>query len=138
MLGLSLVLHQLWWEGFELWSWHFVVVVAALWAATRPTSVPRFLAMVGAEVVSVTIDMPGVGSHTLLLGVCGASVLAYTGWVALRTRRLPEAGGLFAAVAPFLRVSVLVLYAAAALAKLNREFFDSAVSCAGPLFAQTA
>lgn len=78
LLALSLVLHQLWWEGFELWSWHFVVIVAALWAAARPTSVRRFVAMVGAEVVSVAIDMPGVGSHTLLLGVCGAAVLAYT------------------------------------------------------------
>ena len=138
LLALSLVMHQLWWEGFEVRSLHFVVILGALWAAARPTSVPRFLAMLGAEVVSVTLDMPGVGSHMLLLGVCGACVLAYAAAVAVPARRLPDAGVLFAGIAPFLRVSVLVLYVAAALAKMNGGFFDSAVSCAGPLTAQIA
>ena len=41
-------------------------------------------------------------------------------------------------LAPFLRLQAVLLYAAAALAKLNTGFLDPVTSCAGPLAAQLA
>jgi len=137
-LALSLILHQVWWFGFEVLSVHFVVVLAALWTLFRPTSIVRVLAMLAAEVCSVALDMPDVGSHTLLVLVSGASVLAYVGWTSLGPRRLPDAGLLFERIAPFLRVQLLLVYAVAAVAKLNTGFFDGAVSCGAALAAQVA
>ncbi len=138
LFAVSLLLHQLWWYGFELLSPHFVVVLAALWVVVRPASVGRFLTMTSAEVVSVAIDMPDIGSHTLLVLVIGACVLAFAGWSTLRARRLPEAGWLFERIAPFLRVQMLVVYAAAAIAKMNTAFLDGEVSCAVALSGQVA
>ena len=134
--ALSLILHQIRWFGFEVLSPHFVVVVAALWTLLRPTSVVRFLTMVAAEVVSVALDMPDVGSHTLLVLVSCACMLTYVGWTTLRTRGLPEPGALFERIVPFLRAQLLLVYAAAAIAKMNTAFFDGAVSCAAALSAQ--
>jgi hypothetical protein len=138
LFGLSLVLHQLWWDGFEVWSPHFVVIVAACWAALRPTSVARFLAMVAAEVAAVALEMPGAGSHTVLVGVVGACVIAYAAWTAAARGGLPDAGALFERIAPFLRVSVLVVYAAAAVAKMNSGFFDADISCAAAMASTVA
>ncbi len=133
LFALSLILHQLWWDGFEVRSWHFVVVVAALWAAIRPTSVPRFLAMIAAEVVAVTLDMPDVGSHTLLVLIIGVCLLSYVGWTTVRNGRLPDAGTLFERVAPFLGVQLLIVYVVAAVAKMNTGFFDTDISCAASM-----
>jgi hypothetical protein len=138
LLALSLILHQLWWDGFEVFSVHFLVVLAALWVVMRPTSVVRFLTMLAAEVLAVAVDMPGVGSHTLFVLVLGACVLAYAGATAVRTRRIPGPGALFARSAPFLAVSLLLVYAAAAVAKMNTGFLDPAYSCAVPLSARVA
>lgn len=138
LFACSLVLHQLWWGGFEVLSPHFVVVVAALWCVVRPRSVARFVTMLAAEVVSVVLDMPGVGSHTVLVLVSGTCVLAFVGLTACRTRRLPDAGALYAGIAPFLRVQLLVVYAAAALAKMNTGFVDAEISCAAWMSSKVA
>jgi len=138
LLALSLLLHQLWWDGFEVRSPHFLVVLTALWVVLRPTSVAAFLTMLAAEVLAVGIDMPGVGSHTLLVLVLGACVLAHAVPEILRNRRLPGPGALFTRSAPFLAVSLLVVYAVAALAKMNTGFLDPAYSCAVPLSARVA
>lgn len=130
LLALSLILHRLWWSGFELEGLHFVVIVAAFWVLLRPRSVGRFLAMLALQVVSVAVDMPDVGDHTLLVGLVGACVLAYGSATTLGTRRPVTGGSLFVAIAPFLRTTVVVVYVAAALAKMNGTFLDPAVSCA--------
>lgn len=130
LLALALILHQIWWDGFEVGSPHFLVILAALWTALRPTSVVRFLTMIATEVVAVALDMPDVGSHTLLVLVSGVCVLAYVAWTSLRTRRLPDAGNLFEQMAPFFAVQLLVVYAMAAVAKMNTGFFDPGISCA--------
>ncbi len=49
LLAAAIVLHQLWWNGFEVLSPRFVVVLAALWAALRRSSVARLLIMLAAE-----------------------------------------------------------------------------------------
>jgi len=138
LLAIALLLHQLWWGGFEVSSLHFVVVVAALWALARPGSVGRFAAMLGAEVVVVAREMPAVHSHTLMLAVCAASVLVVVALGVVGERRLPDPGALMERISPFLRVSVLVLYAAAGIAKLNTGFLDPVTSCAASMVPQIA
>ena len=130
MVAIALLLHRLWWTGFETSALNLIVVFAAFWVLLRPRSVTRFALMLGAEVVSVAIRMPDVGDHTLLIGVIGACILTHLGGSLIRTRRPVDAGALFARIAPFLRASVLVLYAAVALSKLNTTFLDPQLSCA--------
>jgi len=138
LLALSLIFHQLWWDGFEVRSPHFIVMAAALWAVLRPTSVKRFLTMIASEVVAVALDMPDVGDHTLLVLVFGTCVLTYVAWSTLRTRRLPDAGSLFEQIAPFLALQLLLVYAAAAIAKMNSGFFDPGISCAASMSTRLA
>ena len=133
LLAISLILHQMWWDGFEVRSPHFLVILAALWTVLRPTSVVRFLTMMAMEVFAVALDMPDVGSHTLLLLVSGVCLLIWVALFALRTRRLPDAGVLFEQIAPFFAVQLLLVYAVAAVAKLNTGFFDPDISCAASM-----
>ena len=133
LLALSLVLHQLWLDVIDVRSPHFLVVLVALCTVLRPTSVPRFLTMIAMEVFAVALDMPHVGSHTLLLLVSGLCVLAWVAWFALRTQRLPDAGVLFEKIAPFFAVQLLLVYAVAAVAKLNTGFLDPGISCAASM-----
>ncbi|MDQ3640443.1 MAG: hypothetical protein M3450_02945, partial [Actinomycetota bacterium] len=133
LLAFALILHQLWWDGFEVRSPHFFVILAALWTVLRPTSVVRFLTMIATEVLAVALDMPEVGSHTLLLLVSGVSVLTWVAWFAFRAHRMPDAGVLFEQIAPFFAVELLLVYAVAAVAKLNTGFFDPDISCAASM-----
>ena len=133
LLAFALILHQLWWDGFEVRSPHFLVILAVLWTVLRPTSVVRFLTMIAMEVFAVALDMPDVGSHTLLLLVSGVGLLTWVALFALRTQRLPDAGVLFEQIAPFFAVQLLLVYAVAAVAKLNTGFFDPDISCAAAM-----
>lgn len=126
----ALILDQLWWGGFQLASPHALVVAAALGVLFRPGSVVRFAALISVDIVSTAMDLPFVGDHRLLEAICGVVFLAYLGWTTLRVRRVPAPGELFAAIAPFLRASIIVVYAFAALAKMNTAFLDPATSCA--------
>lgn len=136
LLAVALILDQLWWGGFEIGSARAAVVLAAFWMLLRPTSVARFAAVTLAEVVAVALDMPFVGSHRQLDLIVGACVLGYLGWTTMRAGKVPTPGAVFDGIAPFLRVSLLVVYAFAALAKMNTNFLDPAVSCASSLSRQ--
>jgi len=126
----ALILDQLWWGGFQLASPHALVVLVALGVLFRPRSVVRFAALTAVDIVVTALDLPFVGDHRLLEMICGVVVLGYLGWMTLRARRIPAAGAVFAGIAPFLRASMIVVYAFAALAKMNAAFLDPASSCA--------
>ncbi len=133
LFALALILHQLWWDGFEVPGLHFAVILGAFWLLLRPTSVARLLALLALEVLAVGRDMPGAGSHTLLAAVCAASILLYAAWTLASVGRLPDAAAFFERIAPFLRISLILLYAAAALAKMNPGYFDEQISCAAAM-----
>ncbi len=132
LLACALLVHQLWWGGFVLWHPHGALVLAALWCLARPRSVARFLLLVATAVVALALDLPQVGDHLLLVLVTGMAIL---GWAAARLRRGRPVDGtaLWAALAPFLRAEVALLYGAAALAKLNTGFLDPTTSCAASM-----
>lgn len=136
VFAVALLLDQLWWGGFELGSPHTVVVLAAAWALLRPRSVCRFGIMTAAVVVSVTADLPSVGTHRLLELVVAGCVLVQLVWTAVRYRHVPEPEEVYEPLAAFFRVALLVVYAFAALSKMNTDFLDPTVSCAGPMSQQ--
>ncbi len=138
LFAVSLILHQLWWNGFEVRTAHALVVLAAGWVLQAPGSVGRFAAMIAAEVVAVSLDMPFAGSHTLLVLIFGGCALVHLGWTALRARSVPTPESVFNDLAPFLRAALIVVYATAALAKMNTSFLDPAISCASSMSRQLA
>lgn len=136
LVASALILHQLWWDGFD--ARHGVVIVAAGWVLLRPSSVGRLLLLITAEVVTVGADMPNVGDHILLVAIVGTGVLAQGVWMGVQRRGLPGAGELFERVAPLLRAAAVILYAAAALSKMNSAFFDPEISAAGEMLSRIA
>ena len=136
--ALALLAHQLWWRGLPVLDLHGLVVVLAAWVLARPAAPLRVVALAVAEVVAVGRDLPTIGDHTLLAAVTALAFALAFGGAAVRSRRLPAAEALWSRLAPFLRLQAVLLYAAAALAKVNAGFVDAATSCAGPLAAQLA
>lgn len=102
---------------------HGLVALLAVAVLLRPSSLRRFALLAAAETVSVALDLPAIGDHTLLAFVTSAAVCA-----ALLAAR-GNTDGLWERLAPFVRAQAVLLYAAAALAKLNSGFLDPAVSC---------
>jgi len=137
LVACALLVDQLWWGGFAVWSPHGGLVLAALWCLARPGSVRRFLLLAATAVVVLALDLPQVGDHLLLVLVTSVAVLGWTATRRWRGRRV-DGTSLWAVLAPFLRAQVVLLYAAAALAKLNTGFLDPAVSCAAGMAKQAA
>lgn len=135
LLACAILAHQLWWGGFAVWSPHGALALAALWCLARPRSIARFVTLAAVSVAVLALDMPQIGDHWVLMLVTGAGTL---GWALTRVarRRAVDAAGLWAALAPFLRAQVVLLYGTAALAKLNSGFLDPAVSCAAGMSRQ--
>ena len=134
--ALALVAHHLWWRGLPGADLHGLVVLLAAWVLVRPAGPGQLAALALAEAVAVARDLPTIGDHTLLAAVTAAGFAGVFGVAAVRERRIPAPAALWSALAPFLRVQAVLLYAAAGLAKLNTGFLDAATSCAGPLAAQ--
>jgi hypothetical protein len=136
--ALALVAHQLWWRGLPGADLDGLVCALAAWVLARPAAPGRLLALAVAELAAVAGDLPAIGDHTLLAVVTAAAFAASFAGPAVRGRRLPTPSALWPALAPFLRLQAVLLYGAAALAKLNAAFLDPERSCAGPLAAQLA
>jgi hypothetical protein len=136
--AVALLAHQLWWRGLPGADLHGLVAALALWVLARPAAPLRLAALAIAEVVAVAGDLPTIGDHTLLAAVTALAFASAFAVAAARRRGVPAAEELWLRLAPFLRVQAVLLYGAAALAKLNSGFLDPAVSCAGPLAAELA
>lgn len=149
LLAAALLLHVLWWHGPEVRSPWAAVAAAAAWLTARPSSVGRLALLLAAASVAIVLELPALGSHLLLVLATAACVLVHLASGAARARRgpdagparatrLPTAGELWPRLVPFLRAAVVVLYAAAVLAKLNDAYLDPATSPAGPLAGRVA
>lgn len=110
--------------------------VAALWLLLKPASVARLLLVCVAQLAAFWSEMPFVWSHWLFLALVNVSILAAAAQLALSQRRAPAAVDLFTAVAPALRLALVLLYFFAALAKLNPAYLDPQQSCAVMLYRQ--
>jgi hypothetical protein len=105
--------------------------MAALWLLARPAAVGRLLLLCAVLAVALFLKMPRLPNHGFFDFVVALTILfaaLLTGW---RRRALPDGAALYAAFAPAVRWSVVVMYGWAVVHKLNADFFDLEVSC-GP------
>lgn len=123
LLSVALLVHQLWWTGPVVFRPHGAIVLAAIWCLGRPASERRLLLLAATATAVLALDWPHVADHLLLvLGACAGTLL-------LAAARRP----LWEGLAPLLRAEAVLLYGAAAFAKLNHDFLDPATSCAGTM-----
>lgn len=123
LLAGAVLVHQLWWTGFTPVPAHGVLVAAAIWVLGDPGSRRRFELLALTATVVLGLDWPRVGDHLLIVLATSVATLG------LAAMRRP----LWDDLAPLLRGEAVLLYGAAAFAKLNDDFLDPAVSSAGPM-----
>jgi hypothetical protein len=125
----GVLLHE-WQTGDPPWSFHTVPALLAIWVLLRPTAVARMIALFAALAVELVLDLPDPWNHTLIAGVIGGAGTVWWLLFARRTRAAHDPAQVFEQFTPFLRVAFVVAFYAAAFAKLNQGFFDSAGTCA--------
>lgn len=111
-------------------SAHGLVVVAATGVMLNPSSAARVAVLLVAALAELAEDLPDPWNHTTLLGILGLTVLLWWTATAVRRRAPLPTSALLDGVAPFLRLSFVVVWAAAAFAKLNDGFVTAPASCA--------
>jgi hypothetical protein len=105
------------------------VIATAFALVLRPASVRRLLFLALAQVASTLVALPTVPNHRLIASFVNLTILVAFAGVAWKDRTVPGVR-LLAAFAPAVRLETLLVYGFAGLAKLNRDYFDPAVSCA--------
>jgi hypothetical protein len=130
LLAGAVIYHQSKLGDWEVFSLHAVVSLTAIWCLLRPSATDRLLLMLGAHLISVAVDMPVIVNHWLLLGILelGVFVALAVGW-ARGEPWVRNRAALYRALAPYVRLAVVLVYAFAALAKVNGGFLDPAISC---------
>lgn len=106
------------------------VVVAALAVLLRPASPVRLVVLLATLVVEVVTRLPNPVNHQVLVGVLGVTLGLW--WLALRWRApriARDPALLHERIAPYLRVAFILMWALAALAKVNSGFTDVVVTC---------
>ena len=130
LLGAAVLFHQSKLGDWEVFSHHAVVTLAAIWLMLRPSSLRRLVILLAVHLVSVVIDLPLVVNHWLLIAIASTGLFIALGVGRLRGAAWArEPGPMYRALAPYLRVQVVLVYAFAALAKMNSAFFEADISC---------
>ncbi|NRA00051.1 MAG: HTTM domain-containing protein [Myxococcales bacterium] len=136
LLAAGTIFHQALATDWTLVSLDTLLALSALFVMARPSSLKRLLAMVSCHLVDLAFDLPFVTNHVVVQAIVELGFLtALT--VASRRAGPVDGGRIYAAVAPALRASTLVMYVFAGLAKVNASFFDPALSSAVTLLRST-
>lgn len=114
-----------------------LVAAAAIAVLRRPSDLRRLVALATAGLWTVWLEAPMLSNHWLVAGFVNLAVLGAAVAMLVRRRALDPAP-FWALAAPAIRLALLVFYAFAAFAKLNRDFFDPAVSCGALFSSETA
>jgi hypothetical protein len=133
--AVAILVHQADEDRFATLGVDPVLIVAAVAVLLRPTSATRVAALCLVQVLAAAIRFPYVTNHWALVTAVDAMVLA----------AIPSARGgghphgdirraVFATVAAPARAALVLVYAFAALAKLNTDFLDPDLSCAPYLY----
>ena len=107
--------------------WNTAVVAIALAVLLRPGSGRLFVAMLVAQLVEHTVEMPFSPDHWALVALVNLAIL-----ITMLIGRSTSANTLAKAF-PAARVLLLVAYGAAALSKWNTTFLDPVTSCANAI-----
>jgi hypothetical protein len=106
----------------------------------QPRSLPLFAAMLASSIVYNVRKWPFVVNHVFVESLIDATILAAIGawwWEARRASESTAAAdrdALFERFAPVLRAMLVLMYAFAFVAKLNRDFLNPHLSCVTYMF----
>ena len=113
----------LWWIAIPI----AVTAVVVILRPNRPAWLVLMLALLGVECVTA---LPDPINHQILMGVLGLTVGPWWLWMRLRAPEIAtDPAEMYRRLGPYLRLSFVILWAAAALAKLNTGFTDVLASC---------
>ncbi len=127
------------WLGANDWA-GWLLTVLGLLVLVRPSSIGLFSALLAASIVYNVRKWPFVVNHILMESVIDLTLLVAIAASArleggfARLARFEAKERVYERFAPVLRTMMVVMYAFAILAKLNRDFFDPTVSCASVLY----
>jgi hypothetical protein len=107
--------------------WNTAVVALALAVLLKPSSGRLFVAMLVAQLIEHTIEMPFSPDHWALVAMVNVAILLTM--LAKRSTGLDA----LAATFPTARLLLLIAYGAAALSKWNTTFLDPVTSCANAI-----
>ncbi|MBA2115416.1 HTTM domain-containing protein [Bremerella alba] len=135
LMACGILFHQSILSDWNPLSHHILASLTAIVVLTHPRSLVAFLVMIATHFASVAIDLPYVPNHWIFVGVIDVAILLTALILGGKHGFSRFSGGdLFQALAPVIRWSVLVMYASAALAKLNSDFFKPEISAAVSLY----
>lgn len=130
LLALAVLFHQSRLGDWEVFSPHIVVSLSAIFVLLKPSSLRRFLLMLTVDLVVLTIDLPLVVNHWILLALTTIGLGAGLAVAAMRRAPwLSDPGQVYRRIAPVVRIQVVLVYLFAVLAKLNTDFLDPVLSC---------
>ncbi len=127
--------------SFDAWltsPFHAFSGAACVVVVLRPRWLPGFAAMHALRVAAFVWDSPDTPNHQLLFAIASATVLCAFPFAWRRRRGRPGPQAWLESFAPVLRVELLCLYFFGVLQKLNRDYFDTTVSCAVNTFVGVA
>jgi hypothetical protein len=110
----------------------WIVLGAAVLLLDRPTSRIRLGLLAVAQLAYLYGNLPATDNHLFIMGFVNLGLLLAV-LLAPRNKDGLETESLTRAL-PYVRLTILIAYGAAALAKLNHGFFDRAESCAISMF----
>ncbi|NDL57073.1 HTTM domain-containing protein [Phytoactinopolyspora mesophila] len=109
----------------------WLLLIAAILVLGNPRSRLRLGMLAGIQLVYLFTKLPVTDNHMIIMGFVNLGVLVA---VLMGGRRAADSGVLPGAAVAYIRLTIVIAYGAAALAKLNHGFFDVVESCAVSMF----
>ncbi len=134
--GLAECFHLL---SFGPWVYHplgLARFATLVWFLGTAFSLRRFCLMLAADALYLMAISPFTANHILFTMLADITLLLIFLPHAVRTRGHVPLDAVYAEVQSLLRIELFILYMFAVFHKLNRDFFDLDVSCAGDLLLQ--
>lgn len=117
-------------QSTALWWIAIPIAVVALAVIVRPTKPSLLVALLALLAIECVTALPDPINHQILMGILGLTLGPWWLWTRLRHPEVAnDPAAMWTMVAPYLRVSFIVLWAAASLSKLNTGFTDLAATC---------
>lgn len=110
----------------------WLLVLTCVLVIQQPTSAGRLALLALSQIVLFARNMPGTDNHMYIMFFANAGILAVAAVVYLRTGAWRETD--LRSLTTYLFLTLTFSYAAAAVSKLNHDFFASDGSCAVEMF----
>jgi hypothetical protein len=124
--------------SYRQWTGAPLIIVTSALVLLRPSSTAALFTLAAAHLAQTAWESPFVPNHQLFGALVNGAFVAGIAVLALQRRGRAarvDRGELFEAIAPAVRLALLVLYFFAFLHKLNTDWFDLEVSCGAELYA---